>query len=41
MEGLHLEKTIMCIIGDILDGSGWTETVVEAGITSSGRAVLH
>ncbi|CAH0381202.1 unnamed protein product [Bemisia tabaci] len=36
--GLHIEKAILNVLGDLLDGSGWVETLVEAGITSSGRA---
>lgn len=36
--GLHIEMTALKVIGDLLDSSGWTEVLVEAGITSSGTA---
>lgn len=36
--GLHIEMAIISMIGSWLDGSGWTENLVESGITTSGRA---
>jgi len=36
--GLHIEMALMKTIGDWLDGSGWTAALVNASVTSSGRA---
>ena len=36
--GLHIEMVILRVLGDILDGSGWTQIINEAGITTEGRA---
>jgi hypothetical protein len=36
--GLHIEMAALKVLGDLLDGSGWTETLVQAGIASSGTA---
>jgi hypothetical protein len=33
--GLHLEKTIISVLRDILHWSGWVKALTEAGITSS------
>ena len=30
--------TAVKVVGDLLDGSGWRDVLVEAGITSSGTA---
>ena len=36
--GLHIEMTAMKSIGSILEDSGWTSALVEAGVASSGTA---
>lgn len=36
--GLHIEKAALQVLGDWLDGSGWTEALVKAGVTTQGRA---
>ena len=36
--GLHIELEVLKAIGSWLSGSGWTEAVAKAGITSAGRA---
>ena len=36
--GLHIELAVLKAIGYWLSGSGWTEAVAQAGITSAGRA---
>ena len=36
--GLHIELAVLKAIGSWLSGSGWTEAVTKAGITSAGRA---
>ncbi|CAG9817114.1 unnamed protein product [Phaedon cochleariae] len=38
MGGLHIEIAIMSMIGSWLTGSGWTDILVDAGVTSPGRA---
>ena len=38
MGGLHLEMLFLSVIGDLLDGSGWSAVINEAGITTEGRA---
>ncbi|CAG9823856.1 unnamed protein product [Phaedon cochleariae] len=38
MGGLHIEMAIMSMIGSWLTGSGWTDILVDAGVTSPGRA---
>ena len=35
---LHIELRVLKAIGSWLSGSGWTEAVAQAGITSAGRA---
>ena len=35
---LHLEKQFLVVIRQLLEGSGWIELLVEAGITTSGDA---
>ena len=40
MGGLHVEMAYYCSLGDILQGSGWTESLAEAGITTSETAEL-
>ena len=35
--GLHIELAVLKAIGSWLSGSGWTEAVAQAGITSEGR----
>eukprot|EP00733_Pompholyxophrys_punicea_P000080 Pompholyxophrys_punicea_v1_NODE_10_length_6905_cov_7.951686.p2 type:complete len:342 gc:universal NODE_10_length_6905_cov_7.951686:5288-4263(-) len=36
--GLHIEMALISAIGDLLEGSGWTSAITNAGITSSGVA---
>ena len=36
--GLHIEMTMLVVIGDWLDGSGWTYVMTSANITTEGRA---
>lgn len=36
--GLHIEMALWSTIGDILEGSGWTIALLEAGIATSGMA---
>lgn len=36
--GLHIEKSFLSVIGTWLEGSGWEEALVTAGITTPGRA---
>ena len=36
--GLHIEMVILQVIGDLLEGSGWTQIINESGITTEGRA---
>ena len=38
MGGLHIEMNLMKLLGHWLDGSGWSKALVEAGITTSGKA---
>ena len=38
--GLHIELQVLKAIGSWLSGSGWTEAVTQAGITSTGGAEL-
>jgi len=35
---MHIEMTMWKTCGDYLDGSGWTNALVQAGIASSGTA---
>ncbi|XP_065894959.1 uncharacterized protein [Dysidea avara] len=36
--GLHIEMAILKVLGDWLDGSGWTSALVQAGIADTGTA---
>lgn len=36
--GLHIELATLRTVGQWLDGSGWTDVLVEADVTTSGRA---
>ncbi len=36
--GLHIEMALWSTIGDLLEGSGWTTALLEAGIATSGVA---
>ena len=36
--GLHIEMAADKVLGDLLEGSGWTGALVEAGVASSGHA---
>ena len=38
LEGLHIEMNILKLLGDWLNGSGWKTALVQAGVTTSGRA---
>ena len=38
MGGFHIESAFMTAIGSWLRGSGWVEALVEAGITTIGKA---
>ena len=38
MGGLHVEMAILAALGSFLDNSGWTEALVLAQVTTSGRA---
>lgn len=38
MGGMHIEKAAMDVLGDLLDGSGWTSALVQSSITTKGRA---
>ena len=35
--GLHIEMSFMSIIGDWLEGSGWSTAIVNASVTTTGR----
>jgi hypothetical protein len=36
--GLHIELALWSMLGDLLDGSGWTVALTEADVASSGVA---
>ena len=36
--GLHIEMALWNVLSDLLDGSGWTGALSEAGVASSGVA---
>ena len=36
--GLHIEMAVLSMLGKWLEGSGWSNVLVEAGIAASGRA---
>jgi len=38
MGGMHIEKAAYTLLGDLLDSSGWTTTLVESKVTTKGRA---
>ncbi|XP_052123378.1 uncharacterized protein LOC127749403 [Frankliniella occidentalis] len=38
MGGMHIEKAAYTLLGDILDGSGWSAALVESKVTTKGRA---
>ncbi|XP_063958715.1 uncharacterized protein LOC135154778 [Lytechinus pictus] len=38
MGGLHIEMALLKVIGDFLEGSGWTSVITNAGVTTEGRA---
>jgi hypothetical protein len=38
MGGLHIEMALWSVLGDLLDGSGWTTALTEADVASSGVA---
>jgi len=37
MGGLHIEMAMLKVMGDWLDGSGWTHLITSADVTSEGR----
>ena len=37
-EGLHIEMAALKSLGTLLEDSGWTSAIVEAGLASSGTA---
>lgn len=36
--GFHLEKQAFICLGDLLEGSGWSTAIAEAGIATTGTA---
>ena len=38
MGGLHIKMVLWDVLGDLLEGSGWTAALAEAGVASSGVA---
>ena len=38
MGPLHIEMMLLKTVGDWLEGSGWSDALAEAGITTQGRA---
>jgi hypothetical protein len=38
MFGLHIEMAALKTVGDLMEVSGWTGTLVQAGITTPGTA---
>ena len=38
MGGLHTETNLLKLIGDWLHGSGWINLLVQANVTTSGKA---
>jgi hypothetical protein len=38
MGGLHIEMALCNVLGDLLEGSGWTNALTEADVASSGVA---
>jgi hypothetical protein len=36
--GMHLEKGLWNVLGDLLEGSGWTAPLTQAGVVSNGTA---
>ena len=36
--GLHIEMAVLKVLGNLLDESGWTEALVQADITTAGKA---
>lgn len=38
MGSLHIEKAAFIAAGNLLEGNGWTEALVEAKVTTQGRA---
>ena len=37
MGGLHIEMALLKVIGDFLEGGGWTSVMTSAGVTTEGR----
>ena len=38
MGGLHIEKALLNVLGNWLDGSGWVAVITAANVTTEGRA---
>ena len=38
MGGLHIKMNVRKLLGDLLNGSGWTSILVQSEVTSTGRA---
>ena len=38
--GLHIKMAALKTLGDLLEGSGWTGALVQAGVATSGTADL-
>ena len=38
MGGLHIEMSFLGVIGEWLDGSGWSTLITKSGIITEGRA---
>ena len=38
MGGLHTETAILYVLGDWLEGSDWSTALVDAGVTTAGKA---
>ena len=41
MGGLHIEMALWSVCGDLLEASGWTAALADAGISSLGTAESH
>ena len=39
--GLNIEKAALGSLGTLLEHSGWTSAIAEAGVASSGTAMYH
>ena len=39
MEGLHIEMAFLSVLGQWLDGSGWTKIMLQAKVVTEGRVL--